>query len=1162
MLKEMQKIQKPIKRMSLGSLILKGFLGFSILCVVIIIGFLAFAFYSLQKNENMEWLNTRLEATLNKKFNDDFELKIGKARFASDNASLASLYLEDFQIIGKKGTFKAVLSNIYLVPDWVALLDRRFDVRLIKFDGAELVVNQKQSDFLKNLNNTEKSISDINLALQGPYLEGGHFPSLLQTAFLDRGNASIANDDIEMTPQILHLLDGVYGQFTQFFKTLSKHKVSSIEASNINLKLVDESQSKERFLFIKEAQLVAQNDDDQTYDIALSTIQDNQIGFSLELKYFLDRDRNKTNIEFNVKHLLAENFVTRLKKPDYPIKIDVPMSAVGKAVLNKDHLVEDLSFTLLAGEGGITTGPKSHFLISRGSLNVSLNRKARRFIIKPSSFLFTKNRFQIEGSIKLPPSLMDPYYFELAAYDSYLSSPDVQSPSYIIDKITAEGAFQPAHKLATVSKFHVQADELDFEAAASFGFDGKTPSMALAGALSDKRGAFNVNKAKQIWPIFIAPSARSWTLKNVKKGSVKSFEVTTSIPTGVLGRLRKGAIMYDDEMQLGFDLQDAAFKTYGAFPVVEKARVLGKARGISFFASSNRGEVRSRFDNVVSLEKAHFEIPDFRFPAPEIDLSFLAKGAAKDVGEIADRHPINALQHAEIKPDGLNGRAEMDVSISMPLKDEIQAEDIKWQVNLSLDDFGNSEKIDGRDIQNADVKVKVIPGLMSVKGRADIDGITAGIDLLRPFDNKDKKGSLAINVVLGDEERKKLGLGLDDYLKGPVSISIDQNKNQSDYEKGDFYKVDLTNAELRLDFLGWRKAKGIPAQLVMELKSNTKGTFIRNLDLRGKGFRARGELDLTSKGDIKRLKLNRFSLKDGDNIQLAADLKPENTYRISISGKAFDARSFIRVLTAKATGESAKDPYRYQIDLSLDRITGYLGETINAVELETVLRGGTPLKLKVSGFTEGAARPFTLSYGALSGKGDVLLAEGGNGGALARFSNIYYRAYGGAFRLLGQRLPGAKAMTGNFRMTNFRLLEEPALKGLSASKDNQGRSSVRFDVLDVDFEEKNQRLNLTRGLLTGENVGGTYQGVLNRKTKAISFTGTYVPAYVLNNFITKIPILGLALGNGQREGLIGVTFKVEGTLGKPQVSVNPLSALAPGFLRQLFKFRKSVNKTN
>ena len=58
-------------------------------------------------------------------------------------------------------------------------------------------------------------------------------------------------------------------------------------------------------------------------------------------------------------------------------------------------------------------------------------------------------------------------------------------------------------------------------------------------------------------------------------------------------------------------------------------------------------------------------------------------------------------------------------------------------------------------------------------------------------------------------------------------------------------------------------------------------------------------------------------------------------------------------------------------------------------------------------------------------------------------------------------------------------------------------------------------------------------------------SGTFVPMYGLNNMFGQIPIVGLIIGGGSDEGLIGVTYALVGTPGQPQLRVNPISAICP-----------------
>ena len=92
-------------------------------------------------------------------------------------------------------------------------------------------------------------------------------------------------------------------------------------------------------------------------------------------------------------------------------------------------------------------------------------------------------------------------------------------------------------------------------------------------------------------------------------------------------------------------------------------------------------------------------------------------------------------------------------------------------------------------------------------------------------------------------------------------------------------------------------------------------------------------------------------------------------------------------------------------------------------------------------------------------------------------------------------------------------------------------------------------------VLSGSTVGGTLRGFIYTQQRQYDLTGTYVPLFGLNSAFQKIPIIGPLLGGREGEGLLGVTFSVTGALSSPVFRINPLSALAPGALRELFEFR-------
>ncbi len=64
--------------------------------------------------------------------------------------------------------------------------------------------------------------------------------------------------------------------------------------------------------------------------------------------------------------------------------------------------------------------------------------------------------------------------------------------------------------------------------------------------------------------------------------------------------------------------------------------------------------------------------------------------------------------------------------------------------------------------------------------------------------------------------------------------------------------------------------------------------------------------------------------------------------------------------------------------------------------------------------------------------------------------------------------------------------------------------------------------------MKGPTIGATIEGSIDYPGNQVRMSGTFVPMYGLNNMFGQIPIVGLFLGGGSNEGLIGVTYEVVG----------------------------------
>ena len=102
------------------------------------------------------------------------------------------------------------------------------------------------------------------------------------------------------------------------------------------------------------------------------------------------------------------------------------------------------------------------------------------------------------------------------------------------------------------------------------------------------------------------------------------------------------------------------------------------------------------------------------------------------------------------------------------------------------------------------------------------------------------------------------------------------------------------------------------------------------------------------------------------------------------------------------------------------------------------------------------------------------------------------------------------------------------------------------------FSRSNGRIDLHEALIYDNQMGLTTDGFIDYAHDRIDLNGTFVPAYQVNNLVTQIPVFGVLLGGGAHEGMFAVNYRIAGPANAPVLTVNPFSAMTPGFLRKVF----------
>jgi hypothetical protein len=185
-------------------------------------------------------------------------------------------------------------------------------------------------------------------------------------------------------------------------------------------------------------------------------------------------------------------------------------------------------------------------------------------------------------------------------------------------------------------------------------------------------------------------------------------------------------------------------------------------------------------------------------------------------------------------------------------------------------------------------------------------------------------------------------------------------------------------------------------------------------------------------------------------------------------------------------------------------------------------------------------------------------------GQVMKLVNFYPNMQGGRMRLdVALDGSGPAEKTGLLVVDNFRILGDPVITELASSADS-GRPAIGsndhvvrevfdFNRMRAPFSVGYGQFVLQEAYLKGPLLGATLRGKVDFRTKRVSIGGTYIPLQGINGALGDIPVIGQILSGTQGEGVLGMTFAVQGQTNAPQVIVNPFSLVAPGIFRDIFQ---------
>lgn len=816
-----------------------------------------------------------------------------------------------------------------------------------------------------------------------------------------------------------------------------------------------------------------------------------------------------------------------------------------------------LTAELSLDDAELRLGPEDT-LAGDARLRLVAKESAPIVLIERGRFETGRSLFDLRGAVgPLPGQQADEpprYGFEVVSARSVVAPLDSPEPALPI-RLRLVGTYDPGAGRLAADVIDVRTSAGGLRASAALTFrEGATPGLSLALSLE----ALPVGHTKQLWPWFAASGARAWVLDNVFGGRVVDSSLRLRVPPGRLGN---GEPLDASEVSGRFAVESTRFDVAGRIPPVRDGGGVVAFQGTDVDIALSSGTVFMPSGRTVETANGTFVIDQAHLTPLVGRLDIDVEGMAPAIVELASYDPINASRFIDLAAEDVSGQVEGRVFAEIPLSEDARDADLDWRVALDYSDLALAEPFEGQMVTEAAGTLVVGPEWAEIEATARLSGARARLEIVEPLAAADGAAAAErrriVEIDLDAEARERLVPGLSTILGGTARVRLE--RIDAGHEA---VEVALADATLSLPWVGWRKGAGVPATARFVMETDGAQTQLEDFTLEGETFSAAGSVTLDA-GALQSARFATLRLNRGDEMAVAIR-RDGRGYRIDADGRSFDVRALIRsVLDSDGQGGGGGEATPITLEAELGQLVGFNGETLSGVRVSYRDTGGGGSGLSVSAATGGGgsvtASDSTDAAGARS-----LRMQSTDAGSVLRFLDLYEHMVGGAISL---QMAGSGRMSGQVDARDFWIVNEPRLRSLVAAtpqgdsratgRDGQplDASRVRFDRGFAQVTRADGFLGLERGVLRGPLMGTTFQGTLYDPAGNMAITGTFMPAYGVNRIFGELPLIGEILGNGRDRGLIGITYRLAGRAGEPRLQINPISAIAPGILRQIFEFR-------
>lgn len=534
---------------------------------------------------------------------------------------------------------------------------------------------------------------------------------------------------------------------------------------------------------------------------------------------------------------------------------------------------------------------------------------------------------------------------------------------------------------------------------------------------------------------------------------------------------------------------------------------------------------------------------------------------------IADEPIGMGPEELGIDAKNVEGAATLAIGVSFPMIADLLAEQVVVTVDGTLNDVHLPDVVGGLALTGGPLQLSVKDASAALKGEGKLDGRPINFEWHQYLDSKDKPYASRVKARLPVDAglRDALGVNIADWVEGAFDTEIIYTELKGGRSSVDV-SAQLGGGTVIVKPFRYKKLPGVEglATCTVHLQDGYV-VEVAKLNIQSPELKVT-DANLTFKIEqgesvLRQGKAAQVRLIEND-FHLEFEIDKDDRVRLKARGAFMDARPFITDPPEKERHIQYDGP-AIIADITMDQMRTHT--------YETVQMAGITMDMA----RDGAIR--SLDMTARAGQGDIdlrlrpdesgrmrLHLAAGDAGAALRAFNIYQNVRGGTLLVEGAApdISNPRAIEGHAALRDFRVVNAPVLArllnalSLPGILQLLGSDGIDFTRLEADFtwlkRSGGDLYAMRDGRTAGASMGLNFAGTIDKGQNITDITGTIVPASGVNKLVSHIPILGELLAGGRDSAIFAATYTIRGPTEEPDVSVNPLSVLAPGILRRIF----------